>query len=321
MQSHIRDSDGTPLIVLDKIPEYLRQYRYPDAVVMLYGNENAIMYFQVLQLEHCVVSFSVIRLTTPGRYYFDFPNPMLDLNIAWKGSFTMIHPQEGDICVPESSFNLRYWPALETIVDFDQVETIVISVGFTAGYFEKYVDYYPPIERFLRKVSGQIPVHLARFYSPLTHELRHVLKSMIFNEYTGKLKEFFLNAKTLELLNLSLRYMHLSEDAQILTPTDILRIRQAKDIIEFRMDDPPSLQELARELGTNDFLLKKHFKYYYRVTIFEYLLRYRMGKALSILQSTDEPLGLVAIKTGYNSLPAFSKAFKKFFGYSPSRSR
>ncbi len=53
----------------------------------------------------------------------------------------------------------------------------------------------------------------------------------------------------------------------------------------------------------------------------QYLARWRMQLALSLLQHTDDPLATIADQVGYQSEAAFSRAFKRCYGQSPGATR
>ncbi len=53
----------------------------------------------------------------------------------------------------------------------------------------------------------------------------------------------------------------------------------------------------------------------------QYVTRWRMHVALTLLQEDDAPLGALASRLGYQSEAAFSRAFKRFMGYSPGAAR
>ena len=53
----------------------------------------------------------------------------------------------------------------------------------------------------------------------------------------------------------------------------------------------------------------------------QYLTQWRMQLAHAHLQRSTEPLGRVAERFGYQSEPAFCRAFKRVFGVSPGSAR
>lgn len=57
----------------------------------------------------------------------------------------------------------------------------------------------------------------------------------------------------------------------------------SEDILLERMAEPPSLLELSRLIGLNDYKLKTGFKEMYGTTVFGYLREQRLEKAYRLL--------------------------------------
>ncbi|MFI0429908.1 helix-turn-helix transcriptional regulator [Mariniflexile sp. HMF6888] len=103
-----------------------------------------------------------------------------------------------------------------------------------------------------------------------------------------------------------------------LNSTDIRKIRQIHDHILKNLDKPLlPLIELAHTFGTNEYKVKHGFKQLYGHTVFRFLIDERLKRASLLIQHTDIPLKEVAHITGFVSIPHFSKAFKKKYGYTP----
>jgi AraC-like DNA-binding protein len=103
--------------------------------------------------------------------------------------------------------------------------------------------------------------------------------------------------------------------------SDIDRLHRAKEILLQDLENPPSLLELARLVGLNDYKLKSGFRQLFGTTVFGYLYQQRMKQAHELLQSSEANVTEIANQVGYTSLSAFSNAFKKFYGISPSQVR
>lgn len=103
---------------------------------------------------------------------------------------------------------------------------------------------------------------------------------------------------------------------------DIRKIREGRNLIMNNLEnDLPSLKEFAHQLGTNEFKLKYGFKELYGTSVYRFLLQERLRKAKMLIQYTDHPIKTVAYKTGFKSIPHFSRVFKKTYGYTPSALR
>lgn len=78
---------------------------------------------------------------------------------------------------------------------------------------------------------------------------------------------------------------------------------------------------LTQEMGLSRSYLSSCFKKATGEAIKDYLTRFRMEKAEKALEETDIPVGQIACEIGYEDALAFSKAFKKKNGTSPSEYR
>ncbi len=96
------------------------------------------------------------------------------------------------------------------------------------------------------------------------------------------------------------------------------QLQRIKELLENRLNNPPSLSELAKEAAMSAPKLNQCFRHLYGTTVFEYLRQQRFNRARTMLEQglsvTDASLAV-----GYESPTSFSLAFKKRFGYSPSR--
>ena len=96
------------------------------------------------------------------------------------------------------------------------------------------------------------------------------------------------------------------------------KLYRAKEIISNNMEAPPSITELSRLIGLNDFKLKKNFKELFGFPVYKYLQNERLIKAHDLLSSQDVTIQEAAWSVGYESLSSFSNAFVKKFGFRPS---
>ncbi|MCD8739331.1 AraC family transcriptional regulator [Mucilaginibacter roseus] len=83
--------------------------------------------------------------------------------------------------------------------------------------------------------------------------------------------------------------------------------------------EPPSLKELSRICGINEFKLKKGFQEVYQNTVFGYLSEYRLSEAKRLLESRTHTIKEVSFQLGYSSVQHFTKAFKLKYMVSPGK--
>ena len=97
------------------------------------------------------------------------------------------------------------------------------------------------------------------------------------------------------------------------------RIRFARDYLIRHMENPPSLAELSRLAGINEFKLKNGFKELIGLPVFAWLADYRLETARNELMKNCKTVTEIAFELGYSSPQHFSTAFKRKFGVPPGK--
>lgn len=95
------------------------------------------------------------------------------------------------------------------------------------------------------------------------------------------------------------------------------RVDRVIKILQEKLTEPPSLEEIGREVGCSPFYLSRTFSKEMGLTIPQYLRQIRMEKAAALLKSGKFNVTEVALEVGYSSLSHFSTAFHQTFGCCP----
>jgi AraC family transcriptional regulator, transcriptional activator of the genes for pyochelin and ferripyochelin receptors len=157
-------------------------------------------------------------------------------------------------------------------------------------------------------------------YRALTPELTVIAHQILNCPFEGPAKKLFMESKALEILALQLDMLSSSDPRETAAPNkgERERLEEARRILDEEYSDPPSLLTLARRVGLNDFKLKRGFRTHFETTVFGYVRRVRMEKALAMLQIGALNVSEVATAAGYTCFGHFSIAFRKRFGIAPS---
>ena len=83
----------------------------------------------------------------------------------------------------------------------------------------------------------------------------------------------------------------------------------------------PEVQEIADYLSLNRSYLTELFVRTLHLSPQQFLMKYRITKAVDFLTYTDLSVEHIACSCGYANISSFSKAFKKVTGISPSQYR
>ncbi len=84
---------------------------------------------------------------------------------------------------------------------------------------------------------------------------------------------------------------------------------------------PWTIAELANDVGISRSVLAERFRRYLSETPIAYLTRWRLQLGAQMLKSTSSSVAEIAAEVGYESEPAFNRAFKREFGLPPARFR
>ncbi|WP_019991484.1 helix-turn-helix domain-containing protein [Rudanella lutea] len=154
---------------------------------------------------------------------------------------------------------------------------------------------------------------------PITAAMQTVLEQITGCGLSGAVRRLFLEAKVMELLALQQEQLKasLATSPPAESHPDADRLQEARRLLEERFDNPPTLSELSRLVGMNEFKLKKEFKALYKETVYGWVLNYRLEHAYDLLKTGRYSVSEVAYTVGYQHPAHFTTAFRKKFGLAP----
>lgn len=208
------------------------------------------------------------------------------------------------------------WRAGEQVLKFD--------VSIEPELFETLVgeqfDALPPLLRQFAQ-NPHPSQHRFRHTQSTTAAMQSVIHQILHCSYQGLTRWLYLESKVIELIALRLDQVIQHPPASLVTPglhaKDIDRIHYASAILLQRLENPPSLLELARLVGLNDYKLKQGFRQVFGTTVFGYLQIHRMERAKQLLAQPTFKIAGVAQAIGYANQSHFCQMFKQQFGMTP----
>ncbi len=93
------------------------------------------------------------------------------------------------------------------------------------------------------------------------------------------------------------------------------------DWVETNMEETPTLEKMADHVGYSEFYCSAKFHEYVGIPFKEYVFKRKLSLAAESLMKTDSLIIEIAMQYGFSSHEAFSRSFKKTFGYSPNQFR
>ncbi len=224
------------------------------------------------------------------------------------------------------------------------------SLKLTEG---KFFFFYNPEKLMQFEITGPQPVKWVSFFISIkklhslfldnVHELPFLsgdnINKKIYEEneftpsiqvalhqlYSVKLSQnsqrIFAKSKVYEVLSLHFSVKEADTEACpfLNDEENVLKIKKAKELLIKNMYNPPSLTELSKEVGINEYRLKTGFKEVYGNTVYGYLLDYKLDYARHLLDTGHYQVNEVAYKIKYTNPSHFISAFKKKFGVTPKK--
>jgi AraC-like DNA-binding protein len=105
------------------------------------------------------------------------------------------------------------------------------------------------------------------------------------------------------------------------TPYEQACLEKAQAILTEQFAQPPSLKELVRAVGLNEFKLKKGFRELFGHSVYQYALGIRMEHARHWVAETDLSITEIGRRCGYTNISHFTGLYKRHTGYSPLQHR
>ncbi len=96
---------------------------------------------------------------------------------------------------------------------------------------------------------------------------------------------------------------------------------RALSIMQDNIETPIGLTELSQQLGQSAKTIERAFKRDYNVPTGQIYKRLRLSSVREMVENTSQNFSVIAVRSGYKSASAMTRAFVSEFGYTPSELR
>lgn len=289
-----------------------------------------------IQWNHWIDFGSGLRLC-PYDYALDYdealsyerdihPEFEIDFTISGKVQVTVIQPPEGtcDFSIQAGTNGLYYRPGMaELETRLDMARGMAPKGVLISGDAAKLNSFAT-----CRKSAAPLPwqesqVKTKAFaceHNTTTPAMKMVIEQILCPPVEPGFQTIYVKGKALELIALKLSQRAASKcnkNRIRLTKQDQKKLFLAKRILLSRLEDPPSISELSRLAGINDYKLKAGFRQVFGDSVFHILKNARMDKARRLFDETQESVLHIANQVGYANPSHFAAAFRQRFGMSP----
>jgi AraC-like DNA-binding protein len=303
-----------PIVQIDPLDRYDVTWRFPNAIAQ--GYQRWIELRQGMTLE-------IFEMHLKNRLLIYRP----EMSVDWVQFHFHLWGQHEDgqatvgdreFCItgtglrPKDVMNGAEQQALEVRL-YVQAETLRSFVRDDAGQLPE------AFQHLVRPMEQQIYARVGK----LNPAIEQVLWEILRCPFQGWHKRLFLEGKALELASLVLEQEQAIHGRPSITKRIQIetrdRLHYAREILLQNLHQPLTLEQLAQQAQLNESTLKKGFKQEFGMTVFDYLLEYRLEQARQMLERGTMQVSEVMMAVGLRNRSYFATAFRKKFGQNPKQ--
>ena len=173
-------------------------------------------------------------------------------------------------------------------------------------------------DEFIKLFGAQNPnVFVATLQA--SPRVRAIAVDMISPLAEGRAAELLLSAHAMEILARAMLALQGNKKVGLLSDQKRLRLQAVGELIKSDLRHPWTIAELARHAGLGRRMFNAQFHRMYGVSASDYLRKSRLAAAREALLYQGLSVTEAAYSVGYANSANFSTAFRKHFGYVPSR--
>lgn len=315
---------------IENIDDYLFNEEVPDHYIPNYlldqkdifiSSNNKFLRTKQLTTGGLFLVHAEMRFDSPTQIYTEVQGETITSQfIFYKKAIDQMKGKPNAL-YGKSRHNIRYIPTTTNEHEIkENIDYMYFLIVLSKDYYFNLIDRHSILhEDFVREIEFGNYTSFAPEDFFVTLEMRRVIDDMINCKQEGELKRMHTEAHILELLMYQLEQLGgRGQEQEIIRGDDILKLEEARDILKQRYTVPPTQKDLSREVGINEFKLRRGFKEYFGITVYDFITRLRMEKAKDLLLIDQMSISEVSAVVGFSHQNNFSIAFKKYFGLPPS---
>jgi len=230
-------------------------------------------------------------------------------------------PQYKNAIVASNKFNGH-------VLRFNKDEhTILHSLELSRKHFQRKMScelksLSKPLKDLLSDIKAKKTFYYDGFYSL---ELADLFRELYHFEEKDYIKKIFLEGMAYQILTFQI--LQFQDDLKkegkktIFREAEMKQLEKAIQIIDERISDLPTIDEIGSEVGLNPKKLQKGFQELVGSSVNSYIQKRRLDMAKTLLVTTDYSLSEICDTIGYKSKSYLTKVFKQEYGMNPSSFR
>ncbi|MCS3532841.1 helix-turn-helix transcriptional regulator [Chryseobacterium sp. JUb7] len=267
------------------------------------------------------IGFGNVALADKLLLYFETDFDSVEMHFTLKGkSSAMSENFHKTVTFDSYQHNIIYAHQMRGKMEFDGREMQMLEINLAPAFFKKFLPEDSDLfNSFRAAIDRQDSCLINPDHSRISLEMYQILNDIMYCDRKGIFKRIYLEAKVAELLLLQLEQLFINESTSSLSHKDEEKIYAVRDYIISNLNKNCSLVDLAHQVGTNEFTLKKGFKELFGTTVFNFWNDTKMEHAKKMLLESDLNINEISDLIGYKNARHFSTAFKKKYNVIPSK--
>lgn len=262
------------------------------------------------------------KFTAPTKFKLNYLEASVELIFLLQGDMSLRPSHSSrEILFTSNTHNLIYDPGNHSTLEFNKGNAQFISIQLTPDLFNSFKLESYDFKSFNKLFEQHKSCMLNNHPIPIGYSIQMILNDIVHSPWKGGYQKIFLHSKMLELLLLQLDQCRekFIKPIEMISDEDKMKILLAKQYIVKNYNQHLTISMIAKQIGTNEFTLKKVFKIFFGTTIFGYINNIKMDKAKKLLENKNVSITQVSEIVGYKNPQHFTTAFKKKFGVVPSK--
>jgi AraC-like DNA-binding protein len=245
----------------------------------------------------------------------------LELCLNFSGSATIKHQAKLQPLPPRS---LCFYSAGEAAPEFFRKKGThsFLTLNFTRDYLRHTAEHHQvPLNPLINRWLQSPAFHFVGPVDAMSHHEEEAGGSLQFPKVSQNGLEIWYHAKLLELI--SSRFFAATPNSNAFPSMAMERqldnrVEQVASLIYENLDNPLSLEEMARQVGCSTCYLSYLFSKSKGISISAFIKGARVEKAAEMIRRGTHNVSQAAYTVGYSSLSHFNKSFTDVMGIGPA---
>ena len=225
---------------------------------------------------------------------------------------------EQDAVLPKGSYNFFFIPKGINHWTLQPGINSIVYIRCDEGFLEQFIPELPLLKDFLSDAAAAKSSHLVEKHLPMPPEALDSMMAMTRSQISTSIaRKTFLRAKLNNIIAVGLQHTA-SVRTRHTETEEVAELHRLYQYIANNLQFLKDTTTLPQQVNMSERQVRKKFKQHFGVSINDALLYERAKKAEELLLTTSIPVNDVGRRVGYRNQSAFSKAFYRRHGISPT---